>query len=219
MRYRHVPFDDVDGCHHPLSNEIKNKERKMKPRINKSIMLAAVFVLSPLAIANLYGRFSVQSNPGTIKTFNISSTIELKDNFTVSIKIYQGVNVYGWQTNVLFDPTKLTILEVSAGNFLAADSIVFNSITGGITGKQPNNVKIGDAMLCYAADIRSNLMLIFGCRWGAVTGVSGDGTVAKITFGVINNAQGPYYLDLGNPVLVDKLGGISSEGWLAIEQS
>ena len=187
----------------------------MKPRINKSILLVAVFILSPLAIGNLYGRFSVQSSPGTIKSFTVNSAIELKDNFTISINIYQGVDVYGWQTNILFDPTKLTVLEVSAGDFLGSTvkSMVFNSLTGERTGQ------LGDAMLCYATDIRSNLMLIFGCRWGDVSGMSGSGMVAKVTFGVLNNAQGPYYVDLGDPVLVNKLGGVISEGWLAIEQS
>ena len=170
-----------------------------------------------MTIGNLYTRASAPSNPGIVKSYDIKSAEGFTETFTINVNIYEGVNIYGWQTNIIFDPAKLAVLEVRAGNFLADNNIVFDSVSGGISGTRPYGVKIGDAMLCFATDIRPNLILVFGCRWGDVPEVSGSGTVAKITFGVLNNAQEPYYIDLGDPVLVNKQGWVISEGWLAIE--
>jgi hypothetical protein len=216
-------FDDVDGRHcSSLSNQDKNKKRrgrKIRSHINVALLLAAIFILSPMTVGNLYGRFSAPNNTPIVKSFDIKSAEGSMETFTVNVKVYEAVHVYGWQANILFDPSKLAVLEIKAGDFLADKSIVFDSVSGEISGTQLRDAKIGDAMLCFATDIRPNLVLAFGCCWGDVTGVSGSGTVAKITFGVLSNAQGPHYLDLGDPVLVNKQGEVMSEGWLAMEQS
>ena len=183
-----------------------------------NVLLATIFILSPVTFGNLSGLFSLSpGNPACIKRFQIDPSWEVSETFTVSIKIYNGVNVYGWQANVLFDPNKLVVLEVTAGDFLAKNSIVIDSVSGEISGQQPHDVKSGDAILCYATDIRPNKVLIFGCCWGYVPGASGTGTVATITFGVWSHTQEPFYIDLGDPILVDKQSTKMSEGWLAIE--
>lgn len=200
-----------------------------KLHINTNILLIILMILGPITIGNIYAQLrpnvetALSRYPANVKSVNIDPSWKISEKFTASIKIYGGANVYGWQTYVVFDPRELVLLKVTAGDFTTEDSIIFNSASGEITGKDPRDVNVGDAWVCYATDIGSGKVLIFGCTWGNVPiwgnvpKSNEDGVVvATITFGVWNNAGG-FSIDQENPVLVGKNAETTTDGWLAIE--
>ena len=185
--------------------------------MNVNILLAAVCVLSPLTFGNIASRFSPPSAPPANKYYIVDPAWEVTEALTIRIDIQDGVNVYGWQANIIYDPTKLVVLEVKAGDFLAKNNIVLDSASPIVSQQDVDNFKIGDAMLCHSADVRPNLLLVFGFCWGDVPGVSGSGTVAEIKFGIYDNSAQPFYIDLGDPIIVDKQGTVLDQGLLTLE--
>lgn len=187
-----------------------------KPNINKRVLLATMLLLSPLMLGNVYGLFlSSPENNTYVKKFRVDPSWVVDKTLVIHINIHDAVDVYGWQANVLYDPNKLVLLNVTPGSFLAENSIVIDSVSGEISGE--TDVYIGDAMLAYATDIRSDMVFIFGCRFGDLPGKDGTGKVATLTFGVWSHVHEPFYIDLGNPILVNKNAEMINEGLLAIE--
>lgn len=188
-------------------------------QVNKNILLVLIFILTPFTIANIYAKSSSFNNPGIPKRFNLMTVEGFSETFTITIKVYEGLNVYGWQVNLLYDPAKLAVVKVEAGDYLSKNSIIINSTGREISKGDIQDFEIGYAMLFYATDVRPNLVLIGGCLWGDVPEVDGSGTVAKITFGCLENSHGPYYVDLGDYVLVNKHCEVVNQGRIEIELS
>lgn len=185
--------------------------------MNKNLLLATMLVLSPVSFANLHDLFPPSAkNSGCIKSFYVDPSWQIEGIFTVSIEIRNGIDVYGWQANVIYDPTELVVLDISQGEFLAEKGIVLEAVSGDSSGNSPENVNVGDAVLYYATDVRPNIVLIFGHLWGDVEGVSGDGTVARVTFGVWDHGDESFEMDLGNPILVNKNAEEINNGLLMI---
>lgn len=186
-------------------------------RLNVNILMVLIVTIAPIAIAKIYANSPPQNIPGTPKLFNSITVEGYSKNFTIVIKVINGLNVYGWQANLLYDPTKLAVLKVEAGDYLSNSNVVINSAEGRISEGDVQNFDTGSAVLFYATDIRPNLVLVGGFRWGDVSGVDGSGTVAKIVFGCLEGSRGPYYVDLGDHVLVDKWCRVVNQGWITIE--
>ena len=84
--------------------------------------------------------------------------------FKMDIKIYNSTDVFAWQAVICFNPSELGFRESLEGSFLSA------------------NAPYGTVFV-FANDTRPGELLVFGSLLGDVPGVSGEGTVATITFG------------------------------------
>src|SRR3972149_43395 len=107
-----------------------------KVSINTNILLAAIFILSPLTYGNVSAKFSSPTFSPANKYYIVDTTQEIVKTLTISVNIQEGVNVYGWQANILFDPSELIALNVKAGDFLAKNSITLNSTSPEVSAQE-----------------------------------------------------------------------------------
>jgi hypothetical protein len=109
------------------------------------------------------------------------------DSFSLDINITDVTDLYGFQFDLLYDPTILTAAAVTEGTFLAA---------GGPTVFIP-----GDS-----ASTPGDISFTIGLLLGAVSGVSGNGTLAQFDFTAAS--AGSSGISLSNLILQDSLGNI-----------
>lgn len=149
-------------------------------RIVKNAFLA-VIVLFVLGLFN-----PVQAIP--VLSFDVSnSTPLLGDTVNVDIVISGAVNLFAFNIDMSFDSNVLSFSGISSGSFLGSGGLTLSSILGspGFDNSTPGQIQ----------DISDSLL-------GPVSGVSGNGILATITFSVI--AGGLSTLDLLN---LNSLGG------------
>jgi hypothetical protein len=104
------------------------------------------------------------------------------DVFSVDVRISDVTDLFALQFDVGFDPAILSVLNVAEGGFLPG---------GGATFFLPGTV---DNALGSVANIADSLL-------GALTGVSGSGTVATINFRALGPGDSP--LVLSNLIVLD----------------
>lgn len=116
-----------------------------------------------------------------------TSTVNQGDSFSLDINISDVTDLYGYQFDLLYDPTILTANAITEGTFLAG---------GGSTLFIP-----GDA-----TSTPGDLSFTIGLLLGAVSGVSGDGTLAQVSFTAAS--AGLSAISFSNVILQDSVGGI-----------
>jgi len=91
---------------------------------------------------------------------------ELGEHFTINLAITNGVNVYGWQANLTFDPSVLQVADAALppDHFLAG-------APEGVVGLQKG--------------IFSHSVLVGTCILGDYLGMNGSGTLVTIEFEVV----------------------------------
>jgi len=111
-----------------------------------------------------------------------TSTVNQGDTFFFDINITNVIDLYGFQFDILYDSTVLTANEITEGTFLAV---------GGPTFFFPGTNTPG------------NLSFTEGFLAGAVPGVSGDGTLARVSFTAASGGSSSISLADINLLLLD----------------
>lgn len=143
------------------------------------------------------------------------------NSFTMKVKVYDVVDLYAWQTEVVFDPNLLVILDVQSGDFLSTDALTidasFSQIPdlGSITSYMGNYIFVFNSRL--SRPIMYGHLLMGGTFFGAAQGISGDGTLATITFGIRREA-GNFDLYLDHITLLNSQKMNCTAGTLTIEK-
>lgn len=114
-----------------------------------------------------------------------TSTVNQGDTFFLDINITNVTDLFGFQFDILYDPTILTANETVEGGFLS---------TGGSTLFIP-----GDAV-----STPGDLSFTIGLLLGGISGVSGDGTLARVSFTAASG--GTSSISLSNLLFQDSLG-------------
>lgn len=91
---------------------------------------------------------------------------------TLNIYVQNVVDLYAWQAKVTFNPNDLCVRDVKPGDVLNASYV-----------NESSNIDVGDAIFLNAS-INDGILLVGATRVGNVPGVSGNGTLATITFEV-----------------------------------
>jgi hypothetical protein len=122
------------------------------------------------------------------------------NSFTMKIKVQNAVDLYAWQTEVVFDPNLLFVLSVKPGNFPSSNALAVNASPYYDPNFEDIESYSGNYLFVFNTKLdRPNVyqrMLMGGILFGATEGVDGDGTLAIITFG-IKKEEGTFdpYLD------------------------
>ena len=140
--------------------------------------------------------------------------------FTVKIKVYGAVDLYGWQTEVVFDPNLLVVLNVQSGEFLSRNALTVNASSYDDPNFDSILNYVGNYIFVFNTRLgRPNVygrLLMGGTFFGNAQGVSGDGVLATVTFGIRKEAGtlSPY---LANTMLLNAQVE-NTAGTLAIEK-
>jgi hypothetical protein len=115
-----------------------------------------------------------------------TSSVEIDEIISIDLTISGAIGVYGWQVDVSFDPSIVSVLSTSEGTFLSNGG--FTTFFSG--GTLDNGAGVVDNMLAT--------------RLGAVPGASGDGVLAHLSFQAVGS--GTSTLKLENVILSDPSG-------------
>ena len=111
----------------------------------------------------------------------------ISDTFELTIGITNAVDLYSWQGKITYDPSILKVVDVAGGNFLSSDTIVINSTNEISSISTPSSAC---SILIFTTDADSRgVLLIGGSLLGKVQGSYGEGTLATITFSVIDEVE------------------------------
>jgi len=102
------------------------------------------------------------------------------EDFTINVDINGVLSLYGWEFRLGWNTTLLDVISAQEGQFLKHGGTTFFS---------------------YNANVSEGRMVVDCTLIGNVLGVSGDGTLANITFNVKDGGQS--VLDLSEVILVD----------------
>lgn len=136
-----------------------------------------------------------------ISNYTVSLALSRSNVFTVKIKIYGAVDLYAWQTKVVFDPSVLAVRDVEQGGFLSSNALTANSTVINIPPREEIEIFEGDSVFVFNSRVGYGAILIGESRIGDVFGVSGDGTLATITFSVRRDT-GIFYPYIESSVLL-----------------
>ena len=146
------------------------------------------FILAGLVITTLSSE-SVLAIP-LVSVEPTSQSVVADGTIPVRIAVSGVADLYAYQFDLTFDPTVLSAVSITEGDFLAP---------GGSTLFVPGTIDNGAGSIRFTADT-----LI-----GSVPGMSGTGTLANVQFQAV--AAGTSPLDLANVLLLDSsLGDISA---------
>lgn len=143
-----------------------------------SCALFAALVLSSSGIED-----SVQSATLTTAVVGISPqnvTARVFQDFSLNVSISNVTDLYGWEFRLNWTAPLLATVNVTEGSFLKAG---------------------GNTFFTYNSNDAIGHMIVDCTLLGNVLGVSGDGVLATITFGVNGGGQSP--LNLYNATLID----------------
>lgn len=125
---------------------------------------------------------TIQQASATVYVNPSNITANTGQNFTVNIDISDVYDLYGWEFKFGWDITLLDCLKVVEGNFLKSG---------------------GSTFFTYKVNSTAGTLIADCTLLGNVSGVTGGGTLANITFYVKNVGECP--LDLYDVILVDSL--------------
>ena len=141
-------------------------------RKNIAQMLLVLFVLIVLAVLPARAD-SILSIQPSLSTPNVGSV------FDVFVNISNASDLYAFQFDISFDPTILSAMSVTEGSLFPGS---------GITTETIDNTS---GSISFIADVLT----------GAPSGVSGDGTLADLTFQAVSEGTSP--IALSNMILLD----------------
>jgi len=124
----------------------------------------------------------------------------ISKKFSVGIVLSSEVNdLYSWQAVVTFNPNVLLVLEVENGGILSPNSLTFNSSNFTNDSMQ---LEPGDSLFIASYDaVELGKIVLAETKIGEVSGTSGSGTLATVTFGVFGH--GSYDVQLLDALLYD----------------
>ena len=152
--------------------------------------------------------------------FTMSLASSKSNLFTVKIKVSGAVDLYAWQTKVVFDPNVLTVIDIEQGGFLSSNVLTVNSTVIRIPPLDTIEMFEGDSIFVFNSRVGYGRILVGETRIGAILGVSGDGTLATITFS-IRKETGIFYPCIESSMLLRKDNQnniVPTEGVLVIEK-
>jgi hypothetical protein len=118
----------------------------------------------------------------TVAVSPSSVTVPVSQNFTINVNVSGVSDLYGWEFQLDWNSTLLDAVNVSEGPFLK---------TGGNT------------FFTYTVNATMGNMIVDCALMGDIPGVSGDGTLATITF--YTKSVGECQLDLHDVILLNSL--------------
>lgn len=139
----------------------------------------------------------------------------INELFTVAITVDDAVDLYAWQGEITFNPNVLVVSDVAAGKFLSPNALVINATSGFYLADEPQSANY--SILLFADDASSGTLLLGGSLLGHVSGESGSGTLATVTFRVVKDIQGSIDAYLEGGIMLLTPGVTDAEGVLAIE--
>jgi hypothetical protein len=149
---------------------------KKKPyMIFSSAGLFLIMILAALMLTEISA-----SSTTTVYVHPSSTVVLVGDTFVVEIRISDVSDLYGWEFKLSWDPNLLEAENVTEGEFLKRGGPTF--FVEKINNTEGN-------------------MLVYCTLLGDVSGVSGDGTLASVTF--YAEKKGSSVLDLSDTVLID----------------
>src|SRR4051794_16745987 len=113
----------------------------------------------------------------------VSSTVAAGSSFFLDINISDVTDLYGFQFDVSYDPTKVAAIDIVQGAFFPDDPIFVPGFIDNIVG---------------------TITFTAGALVGPVEGISGSGTLARLS--LLAMASGFTPLGLTNIVLLDSVG-------------
>ena len=119
---------------------------------------------------------------GTISVTPSPVEVSVGSSFNVNVAVDSVADLFAFQFDVIFDPTLVQALDVTEGTFLGA---------GGVTLFIPGSIDNIGGSISFVAD-----SLI-----GPVSGVSGSGVLASLSFQALTQGTSP--LVLSSPILLD----------------
>jgi hypothetical protein len=149
----------------------EGKMRTLKRNLLAILVVCVIVISPPLAFA-----ISTVSIQPPVSTVDVGSLLD------VIVDISSVTDLYAFQFDIGFDPAVLSAIDVTEGPFLPS---------GGSTFFLPGTIDNIGGSISFTAD-----SLI-----GAIPGVSGDGTLATLSFQAL--ALGTSPVDLSNVILLD----------------
>jgi len=149
-----------------------------------SLMIVSVFAFLIISSV-LTNTLIVRAN----RVHNLNTDYQIADaTFEVKIGISNAANLYAWQGKITYDPTILRVVNVASGDFLSSEAIVINA-TGQVYS--PDTSCSACSLLIFATDASKfeGTLLIGGSLMGETQGSYGAGTLATVTFSVINEME------------------------------
>ena len=177
----------------------------------KNIMLTLLIFCMGILLAQAYGQHMIAP----------PQKLTITGTFEANLVISDATGLCAWQARVVFDPGVLVVIDVTEGSFLQGKENSFATIF-------VVNTQIVDDIFVQN-DIDDPLTIIndeengadnvfIACSLiGNSDGISGDGILATVTFGVIG--QGSQGLHLEDVLLLDSALSEIPEDALALEQS
>ena len=121
----------------------------------------------------------------------VSPIVNVGDTFTVNIDLSNVTDLYGFQFDLGFDPTRLQVVPQNS-----------QAVTEGSFLKQGGATDFLSGVDNGLGTIEFTLAFLLG----AVPGVSGSGNIASITFMALATGVSPF--TLSNYLLLDSAGGL-----------
>jgi len=134
-----------------------------------------LFIASMLSLATL--RYVALANSTTVQIEPSALSIPIGETFHVNVTISEVVNLTGWEFRLYYENTILTCTNIVEGPFLQSGGGTFHIFN--IT----NNYNITHGRVLAA------------CTLLGITSVTGNGTLATVTFQAIGGDQTPLNLD------------------------
>lgn len=124
----------------------------------------------------------------------------ISKKFNVGIVLSSEVNdLYSWQAVVTFNPNVVLVLEVENGGILSPNSFTLDSSNLSSDSMQ---LEPGDSLFIASYDnVELGKLVLAETKIGDVSGTSGSGALATVTFGVFGH--GSYDVQLLDALLYD----------------
>jgi hypothetical protein len=139
-------------------------------------MLCLSSILTPVSIFEVLG----QSSPATVSVLPSSITASVGQDFSVNVNISGVSDLYGWEFKIGWDPSLLDLVSVDEGPFLKSG---------------------GNTFFNYFLNTTEEHIVAYCTLEGQIPGVSGNGTLATVTFNPTNAGECP--LNLYNVTLLN----------------
>jgi hypothetical protein len=141
--------------------------------------LLRIFLVLFIISVSIYSAHSPPP-PATLSVSPSTVTASISQNFGINVNISSVVDLYGWEFKLSWNTTLLDLVSFVEGSFLKAG---------------------GDTFFYQRVNVTTGYIVIGCTLLGLIPGVSGSGTLAKITFYVKN--VGECSLDLYDVKLIN----------------
>jgi len=152
----------------------------MKKTTLDNLLIGFCFMLFLLTSSSTFV-YSLQGTT-TVSVIPSSVTASMGQNFSINVTILSVLDLYGWEFKLGWNVSLLDAVNVAEGSFLKAG---------------------GSTFFTYTVNATDGYMIVDCSLLGTVPGVSGNGTLATITFYVKDVGECP--LDLYDVILLNSL--------------